>query len=87
MAYEYECEEVIKNVIKELIYFKKGKNELAEKEIDEIYTKAKAFDEIREIEDEYYNKYGELITVEELVYTVDTILDNYERSERADDER
>lgn len=34
MAYEYECEEVIKNVIKELIYFKKGKNELAEKEID-----------------------------------------------------
>lgn len=48
MAYEYECEEVIKNVIKELIYFKKGKNELAEKEIDEIYTKAKAFDEIKE---------------------------------------
>lgn len=48
MAYEYECEEVIKNVIKELIYFKKGKNELAEKEIDEIYAKAKAFDEIRE---------------------------------------
>ncbi|QPS98525.1 hypothetical protein I6G41_08365 [Staphylococcus equorum] len=44
MTYEYECEEVIKNVIKELIYFKKGKNELAEKEIDEIYTKAKAFD-------------------------------------------
>lgn len=48
MAYEYECEEVIKNVIKELIYFKKGKNELAEKEIDEIYAKAKAFDEIKE---------------------------------------
>lgn len=47
MAYEYECEEVIKNVIKELIYFKKGKNELAEKEIDEVYTKAKAFDELK----------------------------------------
>ncbi|MDK9843624.1 hypothetical protein P1A28_07760 [Staphylococcus equorum] len=50
MAYEYECEEVIKNVIKELIYFKKGKNELAEKEIDEIYTKAKAFDAILKID-------------------------------------
>lgn len=48
MAYEYECEEVIKNVIKELIYFKKGKNELAEKEIDDLYAKAKAFDEIKE---------------------------------------
>lgn len=50
MAYEYECEEVIKNVIKELIYFKKSKNELAEKEIDEIYAKAKAFDEILNID-------------------------------------
>lgn len=49
MAYEYECEEVIKNVIKEVIYFKKGKNELAEKEIDDIYAKAKAWNKIHEV--------------------------------------
>ncbi|OEK55956.1 hypothetical protein [Staphylococcus equorum] len=66
MAYEYECEEVIKNVIKELIYFKKGKNELAEKEIDEIYAKAKAFDEISNMlkQREYYDRDTALDVVE-----------------------
>lgn len=44
MGYEYECEEVIKDVIKELVYFKKGKDELAKREIDEVYAKARAFD-------------------------------------------
>lgn len=87
MAYEYEG--YVKNTIRTVAVFS---HEIEQKydrilELEEVYRKAKAFDEIREIEDEYYNKYGELITVEELVYTVDTILDNYERSEREDDER
>ncbi|MCY1039630.1 hypothetical protein OWI77_12550 [Staphylococcus nepalensis] len=79
MAYEYECEEVIKNVIKELIYFKKGKNELAEKEIDEIYAKAKAFDHIVEIYSD-----NDLYTDEDVLQVIADELDDLER---ADDER
>lgn len=46
----------------------------------EVYQKAKAFDEIRNIEDEYYNKHYEFISTEDFVYAVDTILNNYKRS-------
>lgn len=54
---------------------------------DEMFKKAQAFDEIRNIEDEYYNKHYEFISTEDFVYAVDAILNNYKRSERADDER
>ncbi|MEB6037967.1 hypothetical protein [Staphylococcus pseudoxylosus] len=56
-------------------------------EFEEVYRKAKAFDEIRNIEDKYYEEHGEFISTEDFVYAVDTILNNYKRSERADDER
>ena len=55
--------------------------------VDEVVAKAKAFDEIRKIEDKYYEEHGEFISTEDFVYAVDTILNNYKRSERADDER
>lgn len=84
MAYEYECEEVIKNVIKELIYFKKGKNELAEKEIDEIYAKAKAFDEIVNIEDNYNKEKGFSPCVEEYSEEVEDIISKYMEDKQND---
>lgn len=80
----YECEEVIKNVIKEVIYFKKGKNELAEKEIDEIYAKAKAFDEIVDIEDNYNKEKGFSPCVEEYAEEVEEIISKYMEEKQND---
>lgn len=63
------------------VYFKMAQ------EVEEVYRKAKAFDEILNIEDNYFDKYDEPITSEEFLCEFDFILDNYERNERADDER
>ena len=49
---------------------------------DEMLKKAQAFDEIRNIEDEYYDKYGEIMSEDEYLHYVDIIVHNYERSER-----
>ena len=93
MVYKYECEEVIKNVIKEVIYFKKGKNELAEKEIDDIYAKAKAWEELKKYIDEEVDSYMTLYReTKDPAYSLlnshyDTLLGYMEELERADDEK
>lgn len=73
----------------ESIYMKTSDfSEMIERFTDpDLERKAKAFDEIRNVEDGYYEEHGEFIRTEDFVYAVDTILNNYKRSERADDER
>lgn len=48
----------------------------------DLERKAQAFDAIRNIEDEYYDKYGEIMSEDEYLHYVDIIVHNYERSER-----
>lgn len=89
MAYEYE------NRLKDYLIGHKNVNpkfdgfEILESldELQEVYQKAKAFDEIRNVEDGYYEEHGEFISTEDFVYAVDTVLNNYKRSECSDDER
>lgn len=56
-------------------------------EVEEVYRKAKAFDELVNIEDNCFDKYDELIHPEEFICEFDFILDDYERNECVDDER
>ncbi|PKI11017.1 hypothetical protein CW747_02445 [Staphylococcus shinii] len=88
MAYEYESK--LKNRLLDLefdTWEETAQFEREYRELERVYRKAKAFDEIRKIEDKYYEEHGEFISTEDFVYAVDAILNNYKRSERADDER
>ena len=86
MAYKYEESN------KQIIYTvdnESSMDKLNERinELQEVYRKARAFDEILNIEDNYFDKYDEPITAEEFLCEFDFILDNHERNESADDER
>lgn len=53
--------------------------------LDDLYAKAKAFDEIENIFNNYFERYGCYPSPKEYVQEVVSVIDNYK--ERADDER
>ncbi|MFQ3845088.1 hypothetical protein AABD41_14995 [Staphylococcus pseudoxylosus] len=90
MSYEYEWDEieiVVKEDYEELKRKARALDEIMKGELGAYYDKTKAFDAIRNVEDKYYEEHEEFISTEDFVYAVDTILNNYKRSESADDER
>ncbi|MDW3871230.1 hypothetical protein [Staphylococcus saprophyticus] len=76
MAYKYEKEN------KEATMINPPK---ANKELKEVYRKAKAFDAIVDIEDDFVKYHGFYPCVEEYAEEVEEIISEY--LERADDER
>ncbi|WP_336877766.1 hypothetical protein [Staphylococcus nepalensis] len=54
-------------------------------EVEEVYRKAKAFDEIENILNNYFENYGCYPSPKEYVQEVVSVIDNYK--ERVDDER
>ena len=76
MAYEYENE--TKNLITKLsgVWVESEKKEIL-KELQEVYRKAKAFDEIVDIEDDFVKYHGFSPCVEEYAEEVEDIISEY----------
>lgn len=85
MAYEYEDE--VKSVISTETVFshEETEKEARVKELQEVYRKAKAFDEIENILNNYFENYGCYPSPKEYMQEVVSVIDNYK--ERVDDER
>lgn len=83
MAYEYE--ELILHDVKPLTNPGPPFRYEAMKELQEVYRKAKAFDEIENILNNYFENYGCYPSPKEYMQEVVSVIDNYK--ERVDDER
>ncbi|WP_218047619.1 hypothetical protein [Staphylococcus nepalensis] len=82
MAYEYE--ELILHDVKPLTNPGPPFRYEAMKELQEVYRKAKAFDEIENILNNYFENYGCYPSPKEYVQEVVSVIDNYK--ERVEDE-
>lgn len=78
----YECREFIEEKISKSAPFVSKK---VYDELQEIYNKARAFDAIIDIEDDFVKYHGFSPSAEEYAKEVEDIINEYE--ERADDER
>ena len=76
MAYEYE------HRIQEIIWSNEDywciDNDKESKELHEVYAKAKAFDEIRNVDKDFYKEYGYYPNEEEWWYDASNIIEKYE---------
>lgn len=84
MAYEYESR-ISNSIDRDKNYFFTTTSKDMKDELQEVYRKAKAFDEIVNIEDNYNKEKGFSPCVEEYAEEVEGIISEYK--ERADDER
>ena len=81
MIMGYEHERWIKHLI-ELRLITEGYNPNEEtkavEELQEVYAKAKAFDEIRNVDKDFYKEYGYYPNEEEWWYDASNIIEKYE---------
>ena len=73
MGYEYK-EEIENHIICTPVYVY---DEVFD-ELDEVYAKAKAFDEIRNVDKDFYKEYGYYPNEEEWWYDASNIIEKYE---------
>lgn len=74
MGYEYEHE--LLNYASDSETYEKYENML--NEIKNVYAKAKAFDEIRNVDKDFYKEYGYYPNEEEWWYDASNIIEKYE---------
>ena len=78
MAYEYEGKSNISFSIGNKLHFWNVTDDNLREELQEVYAKAKAFDEIRNVDNDFYKEYGYYPNEEEWWYDASNIIEKYE---------
>lgn len=79
MAYEYEGKSNISFSIGNKLHFWNVTDDNLREELQEVYVKARAFDEIRNVDKDFYKEYGHYPNEEEWWYDASNIIEKYEK--------
>ena len=78
MGYEYEGKSNISFSIGNKLHFWNVTDDNLREELQEVYAKAREFDRIRSVDEDFYKEYGYYPNEEEWWYDASNIIEKYE---------